>query len=366
MFSVSVFSVQFSVFNQFSLPKVCISDACLSKPSGRYWWNPLMQCGQQAYNSHNLSPRENSVKPYTFISYSRQCMGFVDDLAHRLELQGFGVWLDYRSLIPGRHWLEQIHKGLDGTDLLLLVVSPESIASRAVELEWRHFLEGGRRVILLIFQAVPLPPELSSLEWVDFRGSYGAALRRLVHCIESPLTPAKPPPQSGFKAPLTVWLAAALSVFTALYSLFAFWTFLIPWVLVPLPARILKRNFNLPKVQTALWALPLAIFFGFLLMSELGLVNMDAEFDSTRYFSLYNLGSDDPIPVDILRPIHLDPAHADPAFVQHAALGQARGDPLKIREHLRPGDPPPAAGPVPHRSCLRGWTGRPTNFPRNW
>ncbi|MBI2333947.1 MAG: toll/interleukin-1 receptor domain-containing protein [Chloroflexi bacterium] len=228
------------------------------------------------------------MMPNTFISYSRQCIGFVDDLAHKLEKQGFKIWTDYLSLVPGRPWAEQIHNGLAEAELLLLVVSPESISSRSVELEWRHFLEHKKRIILLVFQAVPLPPELAGLEWIDFRGAFAPALKKLLQRIESPTPMEKPAPQSGFKAPAVVWLAGALSVITAVYSLFAFWTFLIPWVLIPLPFRIFKRNFNLSQVQTALWTLSVALFFSFGLSLELGVVNVDVDFDYSNYFSLYN------------------------------------------------------------------------------
>lgn len=229
------------------------------------------------------------MKPYTFISYSRQCIGFVDDLALELEKQGFKTWLDYRILIPGRPWLEQINKGLAESDILLLVVSPESISSRSVEIEWRHYLEHKKRIILLIFQAVDLPLELERFEWVDFRGGFRSAVRRLIQCIENPSVPAHPAPQSGFKAPAMIWLTAVLSVIISIYSLFAIWTFIIPWVLAPLPARIFKRNFDLGRVQTALWTLPIALFFSLFLADEFKFVNLEADFDSNASL-LYNLG----------------------------------------------------------------------------
>jgi hypothetical protein len=229
------------------------------------------------------------MMPNILISYSRQCIGFVDDLAHRLQKRGFRVWLDYLCLMPGRPWVDQIQAGLEESELLLLVVSPESMSSRSVEIEWRHFLERKKRIILLIFQAVPLPVELSGLERVDFRGGYRSALRKLFRSIESPVPADRPAPQSGFKAPLVVWVAAALSVITAIYSVFAFWTFFIPWVLIPLPWRIFKRNFNLSQVQTALWTLPIGVFFTFGLWLELGFINENADFDYNNVFSLYNL-----------------------------------------------------------------------------
>ncbi|MBL8099128.1 MAG: TIR domain-containing protein [Anaerolineales bacterium] len=229
------------------------------------------------------------MKSNIFISYSRQCIGFVDDLVHNLEKRGFNhIWLDYLSLVPGRAWNGQIEKGLEQSDLLLLVVSPESISSRSVEIEWRHFLEKKKRIILLIFQAVTLPKELEQLEWVDFRGGFSSALKKLLKLIESRTPMKKSTPQSGFKAPLTVWLAILFGVITSIYSVFAFWTFLIPLVLLPLPYRILKRDFNLSQAQTALWTLPIALFFTFALGLELGMINENADFDSSKSL-LYNI-----------------------------------------------------------------------------
>src|SRR5689334_4881940 len=121
------------------------------------------------------------MPPNIFMSYSRREVGFVDDLTHRLETAGFNVWLDYRRLIPGTPWGTQIDKGLREAEVILLVVSKESIASQYMELEWRHVLtEKNKRIILAIFEAVDLPPELEKYEWVDFRGDYEAGLKELI------------------------------------------------------------------------------------------------------------------------------------------------------------------------------------------
>jgi hypothetical protein len=53
-------------------------------------------------------------------------------------------------------------------------------------------------------------------------------------------------------------VAIAVSAVVALLSLSEIWTIFIPWILVPLPYRIYKRNFNFTEVQTSLWALPIA------------------------------------------------------------------------------------------------------------
>ena len=67
-----------------------------------------------------------------FISYSRQEVPFVEILLNELEGKGIPTWLDYRSLIPGRPWLDQIISGIDASDVILLVISNASIASKNV------------------------------------------------------------------------------------------------------------------------------------------------------------------------------------------------------------------------------------------
>ena len=187
-----------------------------------------------------------------FMSYSRRELGFVDDLVSKLEGEGYYVWLDYRVLIPGTPWKGQIDKGLKDADTVLLVVSKASLSSKYVALEWQHFLETNKRVILLIFEAVDLPKELEKYEWVDFRGSYKAGLDELFSQLKQPVQEEHPAPETGFKAPFIVWAAIVVSVLVALLSLSEIWTIFIPWILVPLPYKIYKRKFNFTQVQTSL------------------------------------------------------------------------------------------------------------------
>lgn len=194
-----------------------------------------------------------------FISYSRRELGFVDDLVNRLESRQYNVWLDYRVLIPGVPWAEQIEKGLHDSDTVLLVVSKAALSSEFVALEWKHFLETNKRVILLIFEAVDLPPELEKFEWVDFRSSFKAGLDELFSQLEKPIQEEHPVPETGFKSPWMVWGAVILSVGVAIISLGAFWTVFIPWLLIPLPYRIFRRSFDFVQVQSALLFLPLAL-----------------------------------------------------------------------------------------------------------
>ena len=202
------------------------------------------------------------MKPNIFMSYSRREVGFIDDLTNRLEKEGFKVWLDYRTLVPGTPWKGQIDAGLNDSEAVLLVVSKASMASKYVELEWRHFLDKKKRLILLIFEAVDLPKELEAYEWVDFRGSYEKGLRELLSQLEKPIQEAHPVPETGFKVPAIVWVAFILSLIIAVYSFGAFWALFVPWFMISLPYRMFQRNFNFAEVQVALLVLPVVLYLG--------------------------------------------------------------------------------------------------------
>jgi hypothetical protein len=200
------------------------------------------------------------MKPNVFMSYSRREVPFVNALVDDLEDQGFNVWLDYRSLIPGTPWAEQIDSGIAESEVILLVVSKASMASKYVEMEWQQVIKLDKRVILLIFEAMDLPTELECFEWVDFRGNYKVGLEELTRQLQQPEEEEHPAPEKGFKVPTMVWIAAILSVVVAAFSLGAVWTLFIPYVLIPLPYRIFKRDFNFTQVQASLVMLPATLF----------------------------------------------------------------------------------------------------------
>ncbi len=198
-----------------------------------------------------------------FISYCRREAPFVDSFLKALEKRGFEVWLDYHVLVPGRPWQEQIYEGLKASEVFLLIVSQESIASKNVQWEWEQAIALNKRIILIIFEAVKLPPELEQCEWIDLRGRFRAGIKELTRQLEASVPPKSAPPQKGFKVSLTVWMAILVSAIVSLLSLLTIWTVYIPYYLFPLPYQIVKRDFNFFHVRNALFILPFALFWTF-------------------------------------------------------------------------------------------------------
>lgn len=108
--------------------------------------------------------------PVAFISYSRDDWdGFVSGLVSDLSDASQQVWIDRDYILGGDDWLDAIGEALDVCDTLLLVLSPEALASRNVKMEYRYFFRQDKPIIPILYRQVDkLPFELATLHNLDF------------------------------------------------------------------------------------------------------------------------------------------------------------------------------------------------------
>ena len=66
-----------------------------------------------------------------FISYSRQNIAFAKRLARDLQDAGLDVWIDFRQIKGGDIWREEIFRGINYSEMMVVCLSPQ-----AVESEW--------------------------------------------------------------------------------------------------------------------------------------------------------------------------------------------------------------------------------------
>ncbi len=85
----------------------------------------------------------------TFISYSRTDTDFVDRLEADLRARGFKTWVDRRKLEGTREWQPQIDHAIAEYPLMIVVLSPDAIASPYVrhEYEYAHQLGQAHRTL---------------------------------------------------------------------------------------------------------------------------------------------------------------------------------------------------------------------------
>jgi hypothetical protein len=135
----------------------------------------------------NSKPHQDMV----FISYSRQDWEhFVSPLVNRLNDKKISVWVDQHLLIGGDDWMDAIAEALDTCKLLVLVMTPESLESRYVKMEYRYFFNHNKPIIPLLFRSVErVPPELSLIQQIEFpTADANAPFAQLMQVIQAKLS----------------------------------------------------------------------------------------------------------------------------------------------------------------------------------
>jgi len=131
-----------------------------------------------------------------FVSYSRADTDFVLRLCQDLRAAGASIWLDQIDIHPGEEWDQAIERGLSECGLMLVVLSPTSVASQNVLDEIGYGLSRKKTIIPVLYRDCEVPYRLNRLEYVDFRTAYDERLKYLVSAIgdakENPKTIAVP------------------------------------------------------------------------------------------------------------------------------------------------------------------------------
>ena len=141
----------------------------------------------------NTQNEKQRPKKTVFISYSRADNAFVKDLANWLQDAGCTIWQDTSALRGGQTWASGIDQAVRGSDVMIVVLSPDSAASEWVRKETLLALKLRKPIVPVMFRETEIPVQLVDLQFVDFRGDNNAAARSLLEAItysaDSPKTP---------------------------------------------------------------------------------------------------------------------------------------------------------------------------------
>lgn len=115
------------------------------------------------------APRTPARQYQVFISYSRKDFDpYVVNLLQLLREHGITYWLDQADIAGGQDWRKRIWEALDSSLLMLLCLSPRSIASAQVKNEYSYYLDKSRPVIPVLLEPTVLPPELHNLHHIPY------------------------------------------------------------------------------------------------------------------------------------------------------------------------------------------------------
>ncbi|MBI5959715.1 MAG: TIR domain-containing protein [Chloroflexi bacterium] len=145
-----------------------------------------------------------------FISYSRNDEEIARKIATDLDRLGLDVWIDTDDIPPGVNWSTAIQEGLDACEVLILILSPESMASSNVTDEWQYFRDERKPIIPVQWRMAPkVHFQLRRIQYVDFSiQEYDHALEQLrLRLREAAIPTDEPqatPVATSSSAPITV------------------------------------------------------------------------------------------------------------------------------------------------------------------
>ena len=134
-----------------------------------------------------------------FIAYSRKDRRFVDRLAADLREAGVPVWRDVDDIPTDVaantvSWRNAVDHALRECTHMIVVISPDSVASPEVQAEWNYFLSQGRPVYPLLIRDAEIPYRLYTLQIWDFRQNYHDMLEQLIRILPVGEAPVEAPP----------------------------------------------------------------------------------------------------------------------------------------------------------------------------
>lgn len=130
-----------------------------------------------------------------FVSHSHADQPFAERLVGVLGHHRVPFWYSDADIRGAQQWHDEIGRALQRCDWFILVLSPDSVASRWVKRELLYALQQERfdgRIVPLLHRACDseqLSWTLSQLQRIDFGGSFDEGCRELLRLWNVPYVP---------------------------------------------------------------------------------------------------------------------------------------------------------------------------------
>jgi hypothetical protein len=135
--------------------------------------------------------------PVTFVSYARADYDFALKLVQNLKDAGVTAWIDQLELGAG-YWDRAVQDALQRCERLLVILSPNAVASTSVMDEVSFVLDAKKPVIVVLYRDCKVPFRLHRLQYVDCRKNESAGFSALLALLRKPS--ASGASQSGMTA----------------------------------------------------------------------------------------------------------------------------------------------------------------------
>jgi hypothetical protein len=138
-------------------------------------------------------------QPAIFISYSHRDTDFVSKFAQDLRSQVGSIWIDSENIVPGQYWDDEIEKGISEANVVLAMLSANTLSSPNCKDEYDAASRWTKPVIPVLIEEFDtnklLWVRIGRKQWVDLSKDYYSGLQLLLKAIafhsKSKLLPTK-------------------------------------------------------------------------------------------------------------------------------------------------------------------------------
>ena len=129
-----------------------------------------------------------------FISYKSEYRVHAEELRTKLLEWGFSPWLDVFDIPFGttpntKGWDDAVFEGMKPAEIVIGLMTPESVKSQNVLDEWDYALRNHKRLLLLFQKDIPeedIPLRYGRIQRIDFRTDKNLGLDILQQVLNSP------------------------------------------------------------------------------------------------------------------------------------------------------------------------------------
>lgn len=121
-----------------------------------------------------------------FISYKSEYRDFARKVRDRVREWGYGTWFDVDDIPKGEYFRTAIQNGLEKSQVVIGIVTPEAVESREVQSEWDWAYGGKCHLLLLLHQPTDLPYHLAGTQYIDFTTNPATGFDDLQAALKNP------------------------------------------------------------------------------------------------------------------------------------------------------------------------------------
>lgn len=119
-----------------------------------------------------------------FFSYSRADNDFALKLARDLRSEGVNLWVDQLDIAAGDRWDQAVEEALGAAPRLLVILSPDSVASQNVMDEVSLAFDEQKKIVPVLSRRCNIPFRLRRLQHIDLTVSYDSGLAELLKALK--------------------------------------------------------------------------------------------------------------------------------------------------------------------------------------